>query len=69
MTERRKAADLDCRETCAAITPNFTHKPTGLSLEWYKHMGRGLKVTNAVTPKRWDFIVLECLAEAIEARP
>lgn len=29
---------------CAVVLPNFVHKPTGFTVEWYKYIGRGMEI-------------------------
>lgn len=69
LAKRREEADVECRETCVVLEPNFTHKPTGLSVEWYKYVGRGMKVDNPVDAAQWDRIIVDCLNEAVSADP
>jgi len=41
--------------------PNFLYKPTGLSIEWYKHAGRGVEIVSGdSTPAQWAYIVVAC---------
>jgi len=31
-------------EDCMLVLPNFIHKPTGFTVEWYKWIGRGMEI-------------------------
>lgn len=45
-----------------ACPPNFLHKPSGLSITWYKHAGRGITANvEWLTTKQWYSIVNECI--------
>jgi hypothetical protein len=53
---------------CEGDAANFIHKPTGLSIWWYKSIGRSMRIEN---PNNADFVKVlsECcdeLAEEIE---
>lgn len=55
-------------EWCEGDAANFVHKPTGLSIWWYKYIGRSMRIEN---PNNADFVKVlsECcdeLAEEIE---
>lgn len=40
--------------------PNFVYKPTGLTISWYKHAGRGITADRS-QPDNWSEIILDCL--------
>lgn len=44
----------------AATAPNFWHKASGLTVEWYKWIGRDMEVNQEVTVETWATIVKEC---------
>lgn len=60
------AADVHHRDTCAIVLPNFVHKRTGMTVEWYKYIGRGMEATNA--PTDLTAIFNECVA-SLPANP
>ena len=39
--------------------PNFTHKRTGYSVSWYKHLGRGVEC-KPIEVEKWWTIFREC---------
>lgn len=39
--------------------PNFLHKPSGSTVEWYKYIGRGMKID---LKAKWIAIMRDCLA-------
>lgn len=67
--DRRKAADLQCNEECEINLPNFVHHPSGLKIQWYKRIGRGIEVKNGVDARTWSLILAECLTAAANATP
>lgn len=48
-----------CGETNA---PNFSHKGSGLTLHWYKWIGRGMEWSREVDATEWRRIYAECVA-------
>lgn len=46
-------------EACSLFLPNFVHKPSGLRVEWYKYIGRGMEVENM--PKDIRAVFRECI--------
>ncbi|KQO98896.1 hypothetical protein [Leifsonia sp. Leaf264] len=54
--------------TCGVVRPNFLHKPTGVRVDWYKYIGRGMEITapEAFTTKDWLTLYLDC-AESLNA--
>lgn len=47
-------------ETCRTVIPNFRHKPSGLAVHWYKHIGRSTTINREVGRKKWRGIFREC---------
>lgn len=45
---------------CAMERPNFRHKPTGTTVNFYKYLGRGMEVDLRDLP--WQQIIDDCLA-------
>ena len=41
--------------------PNFQHH-SGLEVEWYKYLGRGITINRDISVKEWIGIIQECLA-------
>lgn len=59
----------DCSNEQCNLTPlaNFIHKPTGMTLSWYKHPGRGM---SGYIPDGVDiFAVFAACAQSIENQP
>jgi hypothetical protein len=46
--------------TCRIVLPNFRHKASGVSVRWYKYIGRGMEVPE-VDRKAWRKIYNECI--------
>lgn len=46
---------------CSLEQPNFLHRESGLTVTWYKYIGRGMEVENA--PRDLTPIFRECLAD------
>lgn len=44
---------------CAMERPNFQHKPTGTTVNWYKYLGRGMEID--VRGASWRDIFDDCL--------
>ena len=40
---------------------NFYHKESGLSVSWYKHLGRDMHVDDEITSAKWADILEDCL--------
>lgn len=36
--------EMEHKPDCAIMLPNFVHKPTGFTVEWYKWIGRGMEI-------------------------
>lgn len=53
----------------AGCPPNFEHYRTGLRVEWYKYVGRGMACNMATTAGQWADIVAECIAAVKEWKP
>lgn len=66
---RRKAANLQCTEECEINLPNFVHHSSGLKIQWYKRIGRGIEVKNGVDARTWSTILAECLTAAASTTP
>lgn len=49
----------DC-DWCESGRANFEHKASGLSIHWYKYIGRGMEVHNTSGKEAWKIIV-ECI--------
>lgn len=47
---------------CRIATPNFTHKPSGFTLEWYKYPLRDSYSSAALTPELMRSMWAECAA-------
>lgn len=58
--ERFASAD-DHVPTCGIVRPNFLHKPSGLSLKWYKYPLRDSYMSREVSPREWRAICRECV--------
>jgi hypothetical protein len=48
------------KSNCLSIRPNFVHKPTGFSVNWYKYIGRSME-NEKISEGRWKKILNECL--------
>lgn len=48
---------------CGVVAPNFLYKPTGVEINWYKYIGRGM-TCNKQQPSatRWFEVLAECVA-------
>lgn len=44
---------------CAMERPNFRHKPTGTTVNFYKYLGRGMRVSLHGQP--WEQVIEDCL--------
>lgn len=41
--------------------PNFLHKPSGLTVDWYKWIGRDMEISNpSLTGEEWHQVLMEC---------
>lgn len=47
--------------TCQGGKPNFKHKKTGFSVEWYKYIGRSMEWDKSITKSDWRKIYNECM--------
>ena len=56
--EWRKTNDHDSE--CRMVLPNFRHYASGLEIEWYKYIGRGMESNKDLTRREWDAILDEC---------
>lgn len=56
--EWRKANDHD--PECRMVLPNFRHYASGLEIEWYKYIGRGMESNQDLTRREWNAILDEC---------
>ena len=52
-------------DACPVDKPNFLHKPSGFSCEWYKHANRGLETNFSISVGELNKIVIECLGELV----
>lgn len=51
---------------CPANQPNFLHKRTGFSVNWYKYIGRGMEWDETlITKSEWRKIYNECIDSVI----
>lgn len=53
-------AENDHASECPMVLPNFHHKPSGLTLEWYKYPLRDAYFNRPVKPEEWRRICREC---------
>lgn len=49
-------------ESCPVVRPNFEHKASGLTISWYKWIGRDTEPSRPVGPDEWRAIFAECVA-------
>jgi hypothetical protein len=49
-------------ETCRCVLPNFAHKSSGVSVDWYKWIGRDMEFSRKVSREEWGRLFAECLA-------
>ena len=42
--------DQESCPKCAGEIPNFLHKPTGFEIDWYKYIGRSMKLRGNADP-------------------
>jgi hypothetical protein len=49
-----------CKPTCIKVRPNFRHKPSGLTVRWYKYIGRDMEVEGSGDVAA---ILAECIAD------
>lgn len=49
-----------CDPRCPSVLPNFRHKASGYTVEWYKYIGRGMEVENP-NGVRFTAILNECM--------
>lgn len=47
---------------CLGDVPNFLHKKSGFSVEWYKYIGRGMVASKKISEERLAEIANECIA-------
>lgn len=60
----RSAHDHD--PLCGMVRPNFLHKPSGVRVDWYKYIGRGMEITKGTEKRDWDALFAECIASITE---
>lgn len=48
-------------EETPACPPNFEHFASGMKIEWYKHMRRGLWSEEVPTDEQIDLVLQDCL--------
>jgi len=51
---------------CPIIRPNFLHKPSGVTVDWYKYIGRDMEI-KAPDGFDWEAAIHECLCSARDA--
>jgi hypothetical protein len=61
LTVPAKKADIGHRPDCLLELPNFVHRASGLTVEWYKYIGRGMEVKNM--PADLSPILADCLRD------
>lgn len=47
-------------EGCDGGRPNFLHYASGLRVDWYKYIGRGMELSKEVTAVEWASILEDC---------
>lgn len=52
---------VDHTKECALMLPNFKHYASGVELEWYKYIGRGMKANKDVGMFEFCDIIKECI--------
>lgn len=58
---RQFASTDDHDPLCPTVVPNFRHKASGTTIEWYKYIGRDMEI-DAPAGFDWRGCVRECLA-------
>ncbi len=46
---------------CDGDAPNFLHKASGLSIKWYKWIGRSMEYSRKIDAAEWSKIFNECV--------
>lgn len=46
---------------CKLNEPNFLYKPTNFSIEWYKHIGRGMEYSDNISVEEFHKIINTCI--------
>ncbi len=64
--ERQALADAWYAEnghekSCGVARPNFFHFASGVRVDWYKYIGRGMEASD-VTAELWSSLIAECIA-------
>jgi hypothetical protein len=70
--EQRWASFLEANShasDCRTITPNFTHKPSGFELQWYKYPLRDSYSNVRLTRKLMRALFAECIASVSDTQP
>ena len=49
--------------------PNFEHRPSGLVVSWYKHVGRGSSQNRVVSVREWVDALGGCIREVLATTP
>lgn len=53
---------VTCDDMDQECAPNFTHKASGISIDWYKRLGRGMSLrSGTLTFPTWFEIMNDCL--------
>lgn len=60
-TEEWVAFQQENKHTCGMEDPLFLHKPTGLTVSWYKRIGRDTKSNMDMKVLDWYRTVIECI--------
>lgn len=55
-------AENDHDPACGLVLPNFRHVASGLRVNWYKYIGRGMSSNRPVTEAEFTRIVDDCIA-------
>lgn len=49
---------------------NFVHHASGFGVSWYKHLGRGVLISRAISAREWARILIQCLNHVgLEVKP
>lgn len=59
---------LDDDEGMPACPPNFVHFATGITVEWYKRIGRSMYSNRDLNHAQWQVIALDCIESVIRDR-
>jgi hypothetical protein len=51
---------------CGSRRTNFYHKPTGVTIEWYKHINQFEYINKQITYKQWQNILQDCVKSVLK---